>query len=317
MTARRGGEEAAVATAELVRHVAERGVREFFNDGCTHLAASIAFRVLFSLFPLAIVLGALFGLVSDAAGVRPDVVDAIVRNAPLDDEGTQRLRRILEDAAANTSIGFLGAIGLVWSASGMMAAVRTALNLAWDEEDRRPWLIGKILDVLLVFATSLVIVVSVALNVTVRVAQELVEKVGVAFGAAEVVLGLVAPFVLAFAVVTVVYRIVPARSPPFSELLAPAAFVAAVFTGAQVGFAWYLESFGRYNTIYGSLGAVIAFMFFVYLAALVFLFGAELAAATPRVRDELRSGGGSDEPSAPLAERVKQTLRGLVVRSPR
>ncbi len=299
----------------LVSAVVMRAVHQFFRDGCTHFAASISFRVLFSLFPLAIVLGALFGIVSEVAGFRPDVVDTIVRNAPLDEQASERLRRVLEEAAENSSIGLLGTIGLVWAASGMMAAVRAALNRAWETEDARPWLIGKVVDVLLVFGTALVIVVSIALNLTVRLAQELVERAGIGVGAAHALLGLVAPFMLALLVVVAVYRIVPAVSPPLSELVAPAILVAAVFTAAQVGFAFYLQNLARYNAIYGSLGAIVAFMFFVYLASLVFLFGAEAAAALPRVREELRQESfGRDVPAAPLTERVKDALRGLVVR---
>jgi len=302
---------------ELARGTVVRAVQEFFRDGCTHLAASIAFRVLFSLFPLALVLAAVFGIVSGAAGFRPDVIDAIVRNVPLDDDGTRRLREILEEAAENSSVGLFAAVGLVWAASGMMAAARAALNRAWDVEDERPWLVGKAVDVLLVFGTSLVIVASLALNLTVRLAQELVAEVGIGVGVAQALLGLGVPFLLAFLVVLAVYRLVPAVSQPLSELVVPALFVGAVFTAAQTGFVWYLENVGRYNVIYGSLGAVVAFMFFVYLAALVFLFGAELAASSPRVRDQLRRAGGRrDENPQPLAERVKEVLRGLVMRSP-
>ena len=305
-----------MSSLAVVRAVLGRALSRFLRHGCTHLAASITFRVLFAIFPLAIVLGAIFGVVSDLAGFRPDVVDAIVQNAPLDEDGSRRLRRILEDAAGNSSVGLLGAVGLVWAASGMMAAVRAALNRAWDAEDTRPWLVGKAVDVLLVFGASLVVVVAVALNLTVRLAQELVEHLSLDFGIAEALLGLVAPFVLVFLVVAVVFRVVPTVSPPISQLVGPAIFVAAVFTAAQIAFAFYLQNVARYDAIYGSLGAGAAFMFFVYLASLVFLFGAEIAAVAPDVRAELRSAGddGAEAPT-PFAERMKQALRGLVLRS--
>ena len=303
-------------TWRLAAAAVARAAREFFDDGCPHLAASIAFRVLFSLFPLAIVLGAVFGIVSEAAGFRPDAIDAIVRNAPLDDDGRRTLRTALQEAADNSSVGLLGVVGLVWAASGMMTAVRTALNLAWEVEDRRPWLLGKAVDVLFVFGTALVISMSVALNLTIRLAQELVADLGVSFGAAVSLLGLVAPFTLAALVTIVVYRFATAASPRLSELAIPALLVATVFTAAQIAFAWYLESFDRYNAVYGSLGAVVAFMFFVYLASLVFLFGAELAAAIPRARRDLEAGTAEDD-GEPLRVRLARLLRSLVVRDGR
>lgn len=299
----------------LVQRLVPRAVREFFADGCPHLAGSIAFRVLLSLFPVAIVVAALFGVVSRAVGFEPDVIDSVVRQAPLTDEGTEQLRELLEQSAGNLgTIGLVGGVGLVWAASGMMSAVRTALNLAWDVEDRRPWLVGKIVDVVFVFAASLVVATSVALNLTVRLAQELVAGLPLAGAVAQPLLGVVAPFVLTFLVVVVAYRVVPATTPPLRDLVGPALVVAAVFTLAQVLFALYLEHFGRYNAIYGSLGAVVAFMFFVYLAALVFLFGAELAAEAPSVRDEIERGA-EPESGPPLGHQLKQALKGLVVRS--
>lgn len=289
-------------------------MREFFADGCPHLAASIAFRVLFSLFPLAIVVAAVFGLTSAAFGFRPDVIDAIVTQVPLTDDGQRRLRDLLEQTAGVEAVGIIGLAGLVWAASGMMSAVRTALNLAWDVEDRRPWLIGKLVDVLFVFGAALVVIVSVALGFSVRVAQELVRSAGIVGAVATALVGSVAPFVLAFLVAFVTYRFVPATSPRSLHVLGPALFVAAVFTLAQVLFAAYLETFGRYSALYGSFGVVIAFMLFVYLASLAFLLGAELAASTPRVLDEIRHGGAEDEDAAPLTVRVRRALKGLVVR---
>ena len=78
---------------------------------------------------------------------------------------------------------------------------------------------------------------------------------------------------------------------------------------AQHLFALYVRSFGHYSTIYGSLGAVIAFMFFVYLSAEFLLFGAETASEWPRVRDRLESGDTEQGP--PLRQQLKAGLRGL------
>ena len=68
---------------------------------------------------------------------------------------------------------------------------------------------------------------------------------------------------------------------------------AAGFEAVQYGFSLYVTYFGHYNKIYGSLGAIVAFLFFIYLASSVFLFGAEIAAEYPR----LRAGPGRAPPS--------------------
>jgi Virulence factor BrkB len=74
-------------------------------------------------------------------------------------------------------------------------------------------------------------------------------------------------------------------------------------------FALYVRSFGHYNAIYGSLGAVIAFMFFVYLSAEFLLLGAEMASEWPRVRDRLERGDTEQGP--PFGQQLKAGLRGL------
>ncbi len=69
-------------------------------------------------------------------------------------------------------------------------------------------------------------------------------------------------------------------------------------------------NFAHYNAIYGSLGAVIAFMFFVYLAGQLFLLGAEIASEWPRVRDELEREGPAQN-GQPLLSQIRAALRGL------
>lgn len=93
----------------------------------------------------------------------------------------------------------------------------------------------------------------------------------------------------------------------------PAALLVAVLLGLlQNLFAVYVGNFAHYNTIYGSLGAVIAFMFFVYLAAELFLLGAEIASEWPNVRRELEHGD-TPQDRPPLASQIRAALRGLWV----
>ena len=296
------------AASSLIR-LLRRSLVEFLADDCPQLAAAIAYRVLFSLFPLAIVLSGIFALVVRATGVRADVVDAIVRNVPLDESGEAELRRLLEGATGGLSaLGLLALVGVVWAASGMMAAIRAALNRAWDVDEPRPFLKGKLVDVALVFAVGAVVLASLVLTVTTRTAAR------VAVGGDSVWLGLAAgvlvPLALSFAVTLFLYRVVPAADVGLREAWRAALAVACGFVLLQNLFAQYVANFSSYNAIYGSLGAVIAFMAFVYLAALLFLFGAEAAAELPRLPDDAEA----PDDGPPLAVQARQVLRGLWVR---
>ena len=111
--------------------------------------------MLFSIFPLAIVLTGILGIVVQLTGLQADLVDTIVRNVPVSASGEEQLRSLLEGATSSYSaLGLLGVLGLVWAASGMMAAVRVALNAAWDVDEARPFLKGKLIDVGLVFMVA-------------------------------------------------------------------------------------------------------------------------------------------------------------------
>ncbi len=267
----------------FVRGWVMRSLRAFLDDGVPHLAGSIAYRVIFSLVPLAIVLTAVFGIVLSLTGLRADVVDTMVDNVPLSADGSEQMRKLLEGATGGFSgLGLLALVGLVWAASGMMGAIRYALNRAWDVETPRSFVKGKTVDVLLVFAGSAVVLLSLALTIAARFLERhtssALDAVGILGVVASWGLGVAVPLLLAFASVLFLFRVVPAVSPALSELWPSALLVALVFGLLQNLFAVYLRYFGNYNAVYGSLGAVLAFLLFVYVSALALLFGAELAA---------------------------------------
>jgi membrane protein len=288
---------------DFALRLAKRSLAEFADDGCPQLAASIAYHVLFSIFPLAIVTGAATGIVLNATGSRATVVDTIVSNVPLSQSGDDQLRTLLLGATGHLSaVGLVGLVGLVYSGSGMMAALRAALNGAWDVEEARPYLRGKLVDLGLVALVAPFGLVSLALTIALRF-------VGAGSGISWAP-SLLGPLVLAFGVVLFLFRVVPAAEVRLKDAWLPALCVAAAFMAAENLFAVYVGHFGHYNAVYGSLGAVIAFMFFVYLVSEVFLLGAEAASEWPRVRRSLERGE-ADEPAPPLGRQLKQAVVGL------
>ena len=286
-----------------------------YADGGPHLAGAIGFRVLFSIFPLLIVFGGLLGIVVTATGVQADFVDAIVDAIPLDEEGQQTFRDLLEGATGSvTSLGLLGIFGLIWSASGMMGAIRYGLDRAFGRSVTRPFVHGKLVDLALVFAVGLLIGLALGLAVATRLisafATDWLDRIGLG-GVATWLIGFAVPAVLAFVAVAALYRLVPANRPRWRSVLPSAAVVGVAYALLQNLFALYLSYFGNYNAVYGSLGAVIAFLFFVYLSASLFLLGAYAAALTPVVRGELERGEVEKGEPVPLPQRALGILKGL------
>jgi membrane protein len=128
-----------------------------------------------------------------------------------------------------------------------------------------------------VLVVAVGLLVSMALSVGLRVAEASVADVAAWLTAGFVVFGFLLPVVLTFATSAFLYRVVPAERTTLAQVW-PGALVAALgFEAAKYGFAFYLQNFGRYNAVYGSIGAVMATLFFMYLAANIFLFGAQVA----------------------------------------
>jgi membrane protein len=123
-----------------------RSVREYGEDRCPQAGAAIAYHVLFSLFPLALLGLAVRGIVLRDAGARDRVVEMLVDAVPLNAGGQAQLRATVTSISGpGVAFGPLGLLGLLWSATGLMSAVRGAVNTAWDSDRRRPFVRGKIL----------------------------------------------------------------------------------------------------------------------------------------------------------------------------
>jgi len=298
----------------------ENAVPAFFSDRCPQLGAGIAYFALFSVFPLAIVLTAVFGLVVSGPDTKDEVVEFLVERLPLQESGARDLRTVLDDVAGGAgAVGAAGLIGLAYSASALMGAVRNSLNALWEFEEPRPPLRGKGLDIILILGLGLMFALSLAIALIEGVATDVGRDIGIPETLLAGTFSFVAillPLALAAAVFAVLLRYVPARHQRWRDIW-PGVLVAILgYKLVQVGFSFYLDNFGRYSAVYGSLGAIVAFMVFVYVAAMAFLLGAEYARLWPAVRaGELDPDPGED--GEPFGRQVLGFLKGLAVRPER
>jgi membrane protein len=285
------------------------GGRFFAARGTQH-AAGIAYRVLFSLAPLAIVLVSVFGLVLQDDDVREGVVDAVVDVLPVDDSGREDVESAIEQIATPASAaGFISLLVFLWAASGMMAAIRRGLEAVMGVAEGRAAVPSKLVDLALVGGTALLVVVSLALGLVVRLANEAVHELATAIGVGgTVVEGSISfglPFVLWLVTVLVLYRFVPAAGLGLRDSLAGAVVTAVLMLGISLATDLVYRNTTEWSLIYGSLTSVLIFLYAVYLYAVALLFGAAVASewSLPHER--------SDEP---LGARVRRGFRGLFAR---
>jgi len=285
-----------------------RAIEDLFRDRCPQYAASIAFHVLFSLFPLTIVLVSIFGLVLQNDALREDVIDEMVNLLPVSESGQADVAQSIEGIATPLSaIGFISLIALLWGASGMMGSIRIGLETALKVERGRPAAHAKLVDFLLVAAAGLLVLLVVGVSAFAaffsRLLDRLSERVGIDANPSGILLRDGIQLVSLGVMALLLYRFVPAERLRHRAALAGATLSAFAIWGAAKLLAIFFD-FSRYNVIYGSLAGVTTFLFFVYVVALLLLLGAEFAYAWSRP---------PGPPGPPFGTRIRRFFRGLFV----
>jgi membrane protein len=282
-------------------------------------AAAISYRVLFSLVPFVALLVSVLELVLPE-GTQERVISWLVGVASLPDELAESVDAAVEDAGPPASAtGAVALAVLIWGASGMMASVRSAFQAVWGSDAPRPYLRGKLLDVVLVFGAGVLVVSAFGLSLVVQVVTESSSEIVEALGGGEsaaaglgALAQLGASLTLAFLAFALLYRVVPPVPTHFREVMPGAAVAAVGLQLASAGFSIYLRHFGGFDDVYGPLGTVLAFLLLVYVAAVVLLLGACVAAAWPETATE--PSDQIEEEAVPLRSRVVRAARGLIIR---
>ena len=300
--------------------LARRSVSEFLNDHCAQLAASMSYYVFFSLFPLAVLLVSITGLVLTDDSLREQVVDELLDLLPLQaGAGREDLESLIEPIASGRSaLGVVSVVGLIWAATGMMSALRFSLSTVWHREFRRPFLRGKLVDLGLVVGVGGLLTVSIGATAVLQVGRDVSDSVADSLGpfGAEATglfraIAVLLPFLLTWFTFTIIYKVVPSVTTRIRDVIAGALVGALLFEVLKLLFAVYLRNFSNYDAIYGSLGAAIALLFFVYLAACILLFGAEIASEWPRV---MYGHYDDEEESTDEAASLRERALGVAAR---
>lgn len=297
----------------------KHSVFEFLDDNCPQMGAAISYYVLFSLFPLVIVSIGVLGLLLQDNDIERRLIDELTGLLPVDAGGADDVESAVQELTGASSgvLGVLGLIGLAWAASAMFAVIRRSLDIAFDLSGRRPFIRQKLVDFGMMALVGLIFLASIGATTTLRVAREAIEDTqilgtlaeGLGFGWGVAAFLVLSAF--SFVAFALLYWLVPARHVRFSHVWPGALLAAVLFEALKLAFGIYLEHFGRYDLVFGSLGAVVAFLFLVFLGANVFLLGAEISATYPRVTQG-EFDRPDDVPRATFGELAWRLLRGLV-----
>ena len=280
------------------KDVIVRAIKGYGADGCGQKAAAISYFGLLSLFPLVLFAVSFIGIIAPESSLRERVVDAVLDNIPLGQTGPNDVGTAIRDVsgAESDAVGIFGLLALVWAASGLFGSLRAALADIFNPESNAPLIVRKALDLAMVLGIALLFLASVGITALLRYAADSEANIPLLGMLARDSSFLVAPVrllipgVISFGAFFVIYWLVPASGDRDRKDFAFGAFVAAVlFELVKHGFTFYLAHFTNYALVFGPIGAIIAFLFWLYLSANILLLGAELAVALDAERKKRAS----------------------------
>ena len=284
--------------------VLPEALQRYFLDRCPQHSAAIAYRVLFSIAPLAIVLVSIFGLVLQNEAVRESVVDTIVDALPVSVAGRKDVENAITAIATPASAaGLISLFVFAWAATGMMAAIRTGLETAMEVTVRRPMARGKLVDLILIVGAGVLVIATAGMTAL----GEFIQRAAGDSVAGGAFLRL-ATFVLSIGVILLIYRFVPARGLQFRDGLAGAVVTALLLQAISFASALIFDKTTNLSVVYGSLTAALVFLYSIFLYAASLLLGAEVAAAWSRP---------PGPPGPPILTQIKHGILGLFVSQPK
>jgi membrane protein len=256
-------------------------VNEFLTDNCPHLAASISFYVLLSLFPLTLALVSMLGFISNSPETQARIIEGIGNFLPVSrDFITSSIHSVVSTRAVT---GAIAIIGLIIAGNAVFSAVRKSLNAAWGIRQPRPFLTERLVEFCMLLGAAILLFLSVAVTSALSVVQQMhITAFGTHSGLFwNLVSGAIATVAL-FIVFLLLYKFVPNTKIRWRDIWLGALLAAIGFEVTKSIFVWYIADFAQYNLIYGPIGGLVALLIWVYVSAVIFLFCAKMTAVHSR-----------------------------------
>ena len=283
--------------AQLTGRAAWRGFLGFYDGDNLTYAASIAYYALLSLFPFSMLALAMLGSATADVAARNAVLHFVLRYFPRQFEFITVQLDSFRDSPL--TFGIAGSLTLIWGSLGFFGAISTAVNYAWGVEKAHSFWKHKLVSFLMLTVAGLFLLIALLLvsasgvvsaswfSVVLRNSPGLAVLQGLAARNAATAL-----FIL---VVGLIYYFVPNAKVRFRDVWIGALLTGLLWKVTLEGFAWFMGDMSRFTRVNGSIAAVVVFLLWVYVQAVILLYGVEFTAAYAR----LLRGRPEDVPAAP------------------
>ena len=259
--------------------ILQTAIRTFTEKQAAQASAGLAYYTFFSIFPLILAFVAGGSYFLDSHQVFSTVTQFIQQALPISRQViNENLEEILEERG---TAGIISLLILLWSASGMFTNLAYNINLAWPRARRRNFLQSRLVGLWMIVGLIGLIVFSLLLSwLTARLPFMNLDQASPAVLIMLRIISALGSWLMIFLVFLTLYRWIPRLRVPWNATLWGALIASLAWKVVTAGFGWYLGSgFGQYQLVYGSLGAIVAFLFLIYIISMITLFGAHLSAA--------------------------------------
>jgi len=250
----------------------------YIDDEITAMGSQLAYSLLLAFFPFLILLMTLVGYSSVKS---EDVLAALGTILPID--VLKLVKNTVVEVVDTRRSGLLSIsmITTIWTASNGFNAVIRGLNKAYDEREKRPYWKVQLTAILCTIGLVLIIITAFALLVFGEIGVKFLINRFHVTPSVEYIIDF-ARYIIGLAVMVIVfnavYRYTPSKRLTWGETFPGAVFTTIGWTLISVGFSYYVNNFGSYSKIYGSLGAVIALMSWLFISSVIILIGGEINA---------------------------------------
>ena len=260
--------------------VLKRVFAGFNDDRLMTEAAGVTFYTLLAIFPAIATLVSLYGMISDPASVNDQLasLQGVVPGGGLDII-TQQVKSLTSNP--KQALGFAFAVGLLtslWSSNQGIKGLFDALNVVYHEKEKRSFVKRTLITLAFTFSAIVFIILAMTAIVVVPI---VLNFLGIGDWATKLLALARWPVLLVVLAVflSAVYRFGPSREQARWKWVSwGSAFATVMWLAASVGFSYYVANFGSYNKTYGSLGAAIGFMTWIWISSIIVLLGGELNA---------------------------------------
>lgn len=262
-----------------------RGANGVYNSEDLTFASSIAYYGLLSLFPFFLLAFSILASVTSTEADRLAIFNFVLRYFP------QQFKFVTEQLTAMQTnqlrLGLAGSVLMVWAAMGVFGAVTSAVNHAWGVEKQPSYFKHKLISLLMLATAGLLMLVGLLLISAMNVVEA--HWFAVMLDLAPALKDLQnfawqsSTTILFICVVGLVFYFVPNAKVRFRDVWVGAVLTGLLWRLALSGFSMYLTNASRLS-VHGTIEGVIAFLLWVYVSAVIFLYGAEVTAAYARLR---------------------------------